>query len=607
MPEPAAAPPGAPYRNAHLAIDERLDDLVARMTLEEKAGQLFCSMATVGPGGTLAGEDPVFGVAGVRELVEDRHLTHVNILAAPPTARELAEWHNRVQELAAATRLGIPVTVASDPRHSFTDNPATALMSGPFSQWPEPLGLAAIGDPHLVEEFADAVRREYLTVGIRTALHPQVDLATEPRWARQSGTFGEDPELTARMAVAYVRGIQATGAVARAAGLDAGFGRQSVSAMAKHFPGGGPQLDGKDPHFADGREQVYPGARFADHLRPFEALVAAGVRQMMPYYGMPVGLTVDGEAVPAVGFGFNRPVLTGLLRERLGFDGIVCTDWGLVTDATVMGRLYPARAWGAEHLSRADRVLLILQAGADQLGGEACPEIVVGLVRSGRLSVERVDVSVRRLLREKFLLGLFDEARYVDPDEADRVVGSATLRAAGRAAQARAVTVLTNGVAHLPLAAGLRVYAEGVDQTAVARHATVVGSPAAADVAVLRLAAPFEPADGFEGFFHNGSLEFDANTVEHVLQVARTVPSVVEVSCDRPAVLTPFVDDAGALVVTFGCSDDALLDVLFGAVAPQGRLPFDLPQSMAAVVASRPDVPFDTADPLFRFGHGLSW
>lgn len=626
---PETAPSGTasetvPYRDPALPVAERVADLLGRMSLAEKAGQMFQTMVEVGPGGTLADEPSDHGMPGTSELVLDRHLTHLNVLAAPPTAREFAAWHNRLQRLAADTRLGIPVTIASDPRHGFTDNPGAALLSGPFSQWPETLGLAATRDERLVEEHGDAARQEYLAVGIRTALHPQVDLVTEPRWARGGGTFGEDADLTGRLGAAYVRGLQAGGDVAREAGLDGAFGPDSVSTMTKHFPGGGPQLDGEDPHFAYGREQVYPGGQFDLHLEPFKALLAAGTRQMMPYYGMPVGLRADlgsgPEDVEQVGFGFNRGVLTRLLREHLGFDGIICTDWGLVTDVEMFGLPFPARAWGVEHLSPLERVAKILDAGADQLGGEACPEHVVELVRSGRVPEARIDASVRRLLAEKFELGLFDDRRYVDEDAAAVVVGRADLVAAGRRAQSRSVTVLRNagdaavadgvvgggpgGAARLPLAPGLRLYAEGVPDGEVAGFRRVA-TPAEADVAVLRLDPPFEErGPGFESFFHAGSLELADDVVAHVAEVAAAVPTVVDVHLDRPAVLTPLLAHADTLVVTFGVGAPALLDALTGTVPPEGRLPFDLPRSTAAVEQSRSDVPFDTADPLFRFGAG---
>ncbi|WP_315093123.1 glycoside hydrolase family 3 N-terminal domain-containing protein [uncultured Cellulomonas sp.] len=567
-----------PYEDPTRPVDDRVEDLLERMTLQEKAGQLFQHMITIGP---LDEGDAVFGLPSAKEYVHGRHMTHWNLLGVPGGAREIAQWHNELQALCQQTRLGIPATIATDPRHAFTDNPGTALLSGPFSQWPETLGLAATRDEALTERHADIARQEYLAVGLRTALHPQVDLATEPRWARANGTFGEDAWLTGQMGAAYVRGFQ--GPV---------FGPDSVSTMTKHFPGGGPQKDGEDPHFAYGREQVYPGGRFAEHLEPFKALLAAGTRQMMPYYGMPVGLS----DVPEVGFGFNKPILTGLLRDELGFDGIICTDWGLVTDAEVFGQPFLARAWGVEHLSVEDRVALILDAGADQLGGEACPEVVVSLVQDGRITEARIDASVRRLLREKFLLGLFDERRYVDVDAASLVVGSDEFRAAGLAAQSAAVTVLTNdGI--LPLAPGLRIYAEGFEGT--------VDDPADADVAILRLHAPYEQrGTGFESFFHAGSLDFPAELVDRVNAISAQVPTILDVYLDRPAILTPLVEGAAAVVVNFGAGTGPLLDALRGAA--RGRLPFDLPRSMAAVEASREDVPFDTADPLFRFGHGLA-
>nr|WP_315268624.1 glycoside hydrolase family 3 N-terminal domain-containing protein [Microbacterium lemovicicum] len=574
-----------PWLDSALPIEERVDLLIAEMTPEEKAGLLFHTMLGVGD---LEQANRAFDLPSGREYVTELHMTHFNVLGAAPTGRELAAWHNALQRLAASTRLGIPVTLSTDPRHSFSDNPGAAINSGPFSQWPETMGLAAIGDADLVERFGDIARQEYTAVGMRVALHPQVDLATEPRWARGSATFGEDADLTSRMGAAYIRGFQG-----------AAFGPGSVSTMTKHFPGGGPQKDGEDPHFAYGREQVYPGGRFELHLKPFEAAFEAGTRQIMPYYGMPVGTEHE-----EVGFGFNRSVITGLLRERFGFDGVVCTDWRLLTDSVILGDTHPARAWGVEHLSPKERAKKVLDAGADQFGGEACPELVLELLAEGGLTMDRLDVSVRRLLREKFALGLFDDP-FVDEAEADRIVGRADFRAEGEAAQRASVTLLADtGI--LPLATGTRLYVEGIDAQTAAAYGTVVDDPADADVAILRLHAPFETrATAFENFFHAGSLDFPIEVIAHVREVAAAVPTVVDVLLDRPAILEPLTDVAAALTANWGVSAAALLDVLTGAAEAKGRLPFDVPRSMAAVEASRPDVPFDTADPLFRFGHGL--
>ncbi|MFG3035986.1 glycoside hydrolase family 3 protein [Streptomyces sp. NPDC048330] len=578
-----------PYQDPTRPVDERVEDLLARMTPEEKAGQLFHSMLMMNPDGTPVTEtDGSMLPFSTPELIEDRRLSHFNLLGTHG-AREMALWHNAVQEMAAGTRLGIPVTLSTDPRHAFTDNVGASFDAGAFSAWPEALGLAAVGDPELVFRFADTVRREYLSVGFRTALHPQIDLATEPRWSRQAGTFGSDAKLTGELVRAYVRGLQGDT-----------LGPDSVAAMVKHFPGGGPQKDGEDPHFPHGKEQVYPGGLRGLHLEPFREAIAAGCSQMMPYYGQPVG--TDWEEV---GFGFNRGVLTGLLREELGFTGIVCADWGLLTDAVVFGETHEARAWGVEHLDTAARAAKALDAGVDQFGGEQCPEVIVELMASGRIPEERVDASVRRLLREKFLLGLFDERRYVDPDEAAETVGRADFAAAGAAAQRRSLTVLTDGP--LPLTGRPRLFAENVDPAVAAVYGEVVDDPAEADVAVLRLRTPYEERPNlFESFFHSGSLAFPEEELNRILGLLAAVPTVVCVNLERPAVLPEIAERAAALIADYGASDEALLDVAFGHARAEGRLPFELPRSMAAVEASRPDVPNDTADPVFPYGHGLS-
>ncbi|MFE3583208.1 glycoside hydrolase family 3 protein [Streptomyces vinaceus] len=587
-----ATPPAAipPYKDAALPVDERVADLLSRMTLEEKAGQLFHSMLMMNPDGTPVTEtDGSMLPFTTPELIGDRFISHFNLLGTYG-AREMAQWQNAVQEMAAATRLGIPVTLSTDPRHAFTDNVGASFNSGAFSAWPEALGLGAIGDPELVFRFADTVRREYLAVGFRVALHPQIDLATEPRWARQTGTFGSDARLTAELVQAYVRGLQGPE-----------LGPESVSAMVKHFPGGGPQKDGEDPHFAHGKEQVYPGGMREHHLEPFKAAIAAGCAQMMPYYGQPIG--TDWEEV---GFGFNKGVVTGLLREELGFGGIVCTDWGLLNDSSIFGETHPARAWGLEHLGVAERAARALDAGSDQFGGEQCPEVVVELVRSGRIPQSRIDASVARLLREKFVLGLFENP-YVDPDAAARTVGRADFAAAGAAAQRRSLTVLTNPGGFLPLSGAPKLYVEGVDEAVAAGYGEVVPDPGAADLAVLRLRTPYEPRENlFESFFHSGSLAFPEPELSRILALLASVPTLVCINLERAAVVPEIAERAAALVADYGAEDSALLDVAFGRAAAEGRLPFELPRSMAAVEASRPDVPNDTVDPVFPYGHGLS-
>ena len=570
-----------PYQDPALPVEQRVEDLLSRMTLEDKAGQMFQPMAILSSDFSAPS---LFGSPSTRTII-DRGITHVNILTAP-SAREIAEWHNALQREAESRGLGIPFSISSDPRHAFSNNPAAALIAGPFSQWPEFLGFGALDDPELTARFAEVVRREYVAVGIRTALHPQIDLATEPRWARASGTFGQSAEVTGRLGVAYIRGLQG----------DA-VGRESVSAMAKHFPGGGPQLDGEDPHFPYGREQVYPGGMFDLHLQPFRELLAAGVSQLMPYYGMPMGTEYE-----EVGFGFNKQIIQGLLRDELGFDGIVCTDWG------ILSRTF----WGVESLTYEERMLKSLDAGVDQFGGEFAPKVLVSLVNAGSVPESRLDTSVRRLLREKFRLGLFDDARFVDVDAADAIVGAPDARQAGLEAQSRSLTLLTNGegAAHLPLRGRPSVYVEGLDTAELAGWADVVADPARAGVIIVRTDAPWEARGNgtdIESFFRAGSLEFHDDELAHLRELSAHAPLILDVCLDRPAILAPLLDVASVIIANYGASDAALVRVLFGEAEPEGRLPFEVPSSMAAVRASRPDVPSDTADPSFPFGHGLRY
>lgn len=580
----------ASYRDPTLPVAARVDDLLTRMTLDEKAALMFQPAIVVGEDGELSEGEPGLGVASAAHTIDEVGITHYNLIGSADDVRSLARWHNLLQRSAASTRLGIPVTVSTDPRHHFTDNPATATPAGAFSLWPELIGLAALRSPARVQEFADIARQEYIAVGLRVALHPQIDLATEPRWARINNTFGEDADLTGELGAAYVRGLQG-----------ATLGPSSVAAMLKHFPGGGPQKDGEDPHFPYGREQVYSTPEsFEYHLRPFRPALAAGASQVMPYYGMPVA-TEYGER----GFAFDRGVVTDLLRGELGFTGIVCTDWGILTDSVMMGEPVVARAWGVEHLTPLERAELALDAGCDQFGGESDVTLVTQLVRSGRVSEARIDESARRLLTEKFTLGLFDNP-FVDEEQAAAVVGSPAFRERGDAAQRDSITLLTNREDVLPLARSVRLYVENVDPGLAARYATIVTSPEEADVALIRVKAPFERRSGFfESLFHTGSLEFPDDVRARHADLLNAVPTVVDIYLDRPAVVPELSMHAAALIANYGSEDAALLDVVFGRSQPLGALPFDLPSSMAAVLASKEDLPFDTKDPLFQFGHGL--
>ena len=578
-----------PYQDASRPLDERVEDLLARMTVEEKAGLMFHPMAFISPDGAFDADLSVSRRPSLREQT-DKEINHFG-LAGASGAREIAAWSNQLQALALTSRLGVPMTLSSDPRHGFSSNPGAFTATPAFSQWPEPPGLAAIGDAQLVADFADIARQEFLAVGIRSALHPMADLATEPRWGRVNGTFGEDAELAAKLTAAYIRGFQG-----------AEIGAESIACMTKHFPGGGPQLDGEDSHFEYGREQVYPGGAFDYHLLPFEAAFKAGTAMIMPYYSMPVGTEYE-----AVGFAYSKGVITGLLRQRYGFEGVVCTDWGTLTDMEIMGKPLPARAWGVEDLDLPARILKSLEAGVDQFGGEACVEALVELAHDGKVSEERLDLSARRLLRDKFRLGLFEQP-FVDEAAAARIAGNPAFRAAGDLAQRKSIVLLKNA-GLLPLRGRPKLYLENIAPEVADEYGEVVDQPSAADAAILRLSTPWEPRDQYflEAHFHAGSLAFDAAEIERIQAIAAQTPTVIDIYLERPAVMPELAGAAAGVIANFGASDAAALDIIFGRFQPSARLPFELPSSMAAVEAQKPDLPHDSEDPLFAHGYGLRY
>ena len=584
------------YEDARQPIEARVNNLVSQMTLGEKAGMMFINGARINDDGTI-GDEPGKGLfafaPNALNLIREKKMNHFNLWAIPSISA-LANWYNSMQKYAEdSTRLGIPITIASDPRNHFSNN-IFALSAQTFSQWCEPLGFGAIGDPRLTREFADIARQEYLAVGIREALHPQVDLATEPRWPRINGTFGEDAQLTSRMATAYILGFQGEQ-----------LGTNSVACMTKHFAGGGPQKDGLDPHFPFQQGQVYPGNNFNYHLIPFKAAIAAHTAAIMPYYGVPMGQT--GEDV---GFSYNKAMITGILRNQLHFEGVICTDWGLITDTHLGGIVWPARAWGVQNLNTEQRVEKIINAGVDQFGGENIPEVIVKLVQEGKISEARIDTSVKRLLRVKFELGLFDNP-FIDADKANQIVGNPAFVKAADSSQRRAITLLKNENTILPLKPGtLKIYVKNVDPKVAALYGTVVAKPEQADVAIVRISTPFYPVESpipMAKMFHHGDLDFKGEAKDSILQLLRTVPTIVDIYLDRPAVIPDISAAAKGLLADFGASDAAVLDVIFGKFRPGGHLPIEMPSSMEAVRNQKEDVPYDSKDPLYKFGFGLSY
>jgi beta-glucosidase len=586
------------YEDPRQPIDNRVNDLLNQMTLEEMVGQMFSPMMVFSKGiiGKISG---VFGLIGISDVIIKKNISTFAVMGSG-SIKQSIEWHNSFQSLAERTRLGIPITLCSDPRHELieSDNFFANLVDATISKWPHPLGLAATRDENLVEEFGKVARQELAALGIRFALHPMADLATEPRWSRIFGTFGEDAELAGIMTAAYIRGFQGET-------LD----KRSVACCLKHFPGGGSQKDGLDPHSAKGKDQIYPGNNFNYHHIPFRKAFEAGAAAVMPYYGQPKGL----NGIEEVGFNFNRQITTDLLRSEMNFTGIVHTDYGIITGRKILGvTLMKPMSWGVEHLNRLDRVEKALTAGVDQLGGEACPELIIKLVNQGRISKKRISESCRRVLKLKFQLGLFENP-YVDEKEAESICNHEEFIKAGENAMRRSLVLLKNklieGKPTLPLKKQIKVYVEGFSNESVTRYAEVVENVNEADFALLSIKTPFKRDFGnmFSFIFNQGDLDLSSKQRIHLQKIMDVCPTIIDIYLDRPAIIPELDEQAAAIIGNFAAQEDIILECIFGEFKPTGKLPFEMPRSMEAVRAQLPDVPYDSKDPLYPFGHGLSY
>ena len=585
------------YENPTETISNRVEDLISQMTVEEKAGTMFITMTGIRPNGNpyekpffpMSFEDVMFNsiLRPTSDMIVVKKMNSFNIIDSYQP-EIMATYNNKIQLMSEKTRLGIPVTIATDPRHGSESNPGATIYTSSFSSWPSPLGLAATRDRALVKEFGDIARQEYRAIGITLGLHPMADLATEPRWARVGGTFGEDANLVSEMTKAYVLGFQGDS-----------LNHQSVATMTKHFSGAGPQKNGEDAHFPYGTEQVYPGNNFNYHIIPFtEGAFPAKTAQIMPYYGVPIDQTNENVA-----FGFNSQIINDILRDSLGFDGVVCTDWNIISK----GALGEPRAWGVENLTELQRVKKAIDAGCDQFGGENSPELIVELYKTGEISEERINQSVKRILRDKFKLGLFDNP-YVDIKKSKQIVGNNDFRKKGEIAQAKSTILLKNNL--LPLQKGMKIFIKGVqDISEYEKFGQVVEDFNDAEIVLLKINTPFDPRDDYflEMFFRQGRLFYTEDEKNEIMGLIKQKPSVVIVNLERPAILTEISEEAGALLVEFGISDKVLSSLIFGELKPEGKLPIQLPSTWESILNQKEDMPFDLENPLFPFGFGLSY
>jgi beta-glucosidase len=519
------------YEDWRLPVDDRARDLVSQMSVEQMAGLMLYSAHQSIPsrgsgfGGGASYNGKTFEKSGaeasdlsdqqIKFLTED-HVRHVLItsVSSPAVA---AEWNNHAQALVEGLGPGIPVNTSSDPRHRTRASAEFDYGSGgDISLWPATLGIAASFDPQLMKQFGEIASTEYRALGIATALSPQIDLATEPRWNRFNGTMGEDPDLATDMARAYVDGFQTSSGEYE---IQNGWGYHSVNAMVKHWPGGGPEEGGRDAHFAYGAYAVYPGNNLEDHLHPFTegAFKLEGATGMasavMPYYTISTGIdSIYGENV---GNAYSKYIITDLLRNTYGYDGVVCSDWGITRDVNSL-ESFGGMCWGVETLSVAERHYKAIAAGIDQFGGNndmgpVMKAYKMGVGEHGEEAMrKRFEESAIRLLRNMFRTGLFENP-YLDPAQTETIVGNPEFMQAGYEAQLRSVVLLKNSGKALPLEKQLKVYipqryipasrnwfgretperwADAFSKELISRSFQVVDSPEEADFALVGIQSP---------------------------------------------------------------------------------------------------------------------
>lgn len=615
-----------PYEDWRLSNDIRIKDLISKMTIEEKIGFMIISTTRLAgdysfqrnaPKSEITSgfneEDlidnvnmfthkplqaPIMTASGTTKGILKYNLRHF-IVRANTSAEVMADWSNNLQALSESSRLGIPSIIASNPRNHITVDDAIGLSVGAtvFSKWPSELGLAAMRDLKLTHEFAKIAAQEWRAVGLRKGYMYMADLATEPRWQRIEGTFGENADLAADMIREIVLGFQGKQ-----------LNKNSVAITTKHFPGGGPQVDGQDPHFEWGKDQHYPGGLFEYHLKPFKAAIDAGTSSIMPYYAKPIGTQFE-----EIAFSYNKAIIHDLLREKMGFKGIVNSDTGPI-------EMMP---WGAENWSISERYQKAIECGVDLFSGNADPSILLETVKKELVSEERINESVTRLLREKFELGLFENP-YVNTEDATKIVGNAAFQKKADTAQRKSIVLLRNDAHLLPISKKTKIYFEtyydnGKSKSPISinipkinyQNMEFVESKETADVVILWLI----PNSG-SMFSANGSpieLSLSKNKIDisHVNEIINSKPTIAVINYSSPWVIDEI--DTGKLatvLATFGTTQEALLDIINGTFHPTGKMPFTTPVSMKAVLENQSDVPGylkPKGYPLFHFGDGLSY
>lgn len=622
------------YEDWRLSPGERSKDLLTQMSLDQKIGMmlipdikmmnevsLFGSQKQMQPvtselnekgdlrdknlftGETLP--SPVLSTVGTTDGIRNKKLRHFIWRTTTASADTVARWVNRLQALAENEPLGIPVLLTSNPRNHLATGGGSVISSSSealaFSKWPTELGLAAMRDPEMVQRFADMARQEWLALGIRKGYMYMADLATEPRWQRTEGTFGEDPKLTAQCITAIVRGFQGNA-----------LNNSSIALTTKHFPGGGSGYKGWDAHYEYGRNEVFPAHRFSENLLSFKAAITAGTSAIMPYYSLPKGTQYE-----EVGYAFNKGVIKNLLRDSLGFKGIINSDTGPIE----------SMPWGVKNLTVPERYIKALEAGVNLFSGNGEPAQLLKTVKGHPELEPYIDHSNMLLLEELFKLGLFEDP-YVDEQKVSAMVGKKEFVEAGKLAQRKSIVLLRNEQKELPLKKGTKVYFEEY----VKRYRNVdslpgivfkgeypglrfVSAPEEADVILLWLKPTIRPIFPADPSPLQANLSNCAINTDYVNRLTAKKPTILVVNYSNPFVIDEVYNPKTAtrfigVLATFGVRPDALLDVISGKFNPGGRMPFTTPKDQNAVENNKEDLPGyleGSGYAMFKFDEGIGY
>ena len=524
-----------PYEDWRLSADERAKDLASRLSVEEMAGFMLYSSHQGLPNvrGNYNGKPYPESGSAPWELSDEQqaflkndNMRHVLVTTIESTEAAV-RWNNLMQAYVEGLGMGVPVNICSDPRHAGVAGQAIKAefnegTSDNNSVWPEGLALAATFDPQLARRFGEVASQEYRALGISTALHPQIDLATDPRWFRNFATFGESSQLSTDMGRAYTDGFQTS---VGSYETENGWGYHSVNAMAKHWPGGGTGEAGRDGHWAFGKFGVYPGNNFEEQLKPFidGALKLDGKTEkasaVMPYYTIAHGQAADGTEL---GSGYSNYLLNVLLRGKYGYDGVICSDWAITKPEGEFPDDFRGKPWGVEALTDAERHYKALMAGIDQFGGndELGPVLeayAIGVTQNGESFMrKRFEESAVRILKNIFRLGLFENP-YLDLGESKSTVGNPRFVNEGYEAQLKSVVLLKNSGNVLPVKERKKVFIPKncipsvtswfggkteetveytIDLDLVKRYYDFTEDPNEADFAIVFITSPYGDSNG---------------------------------------------------------------------------------------------------------------